>query len=96
MCRASVARRHLKRLVRTPAGRAKLRAIFPDDDTFDQFTARMSDERAMRGSYDFLRGGSNTAEKLVDAGEAGGLSGFGALLSRAAMKPGTAAAATRR
>jgi hypothetical protein len=81
----------VKRLFGTPASRAKLCAIFPDDDTFAQFDARMSDERAMRGSYDFLRGGSNTAEKLVDAGEAGGLSGLGTLLGRALSNPKAAA-----
>jgi hypothetical protein len=77
----------VKRLFGTPAMRAKLRAIFPDDDTFAQFETRMGDEATMRGSADFLRGGSNTAEKLVDAGEAGGLSGVMTLLGRAVADP---------
>ncbi len=81
----------VKKLFGTPAMRAKLRAIFPDDPTFAQFEARMGDEATMRGSADFLRGGSNTAEKLVDAGEAGGLSGLATLLGRAISSPAAAA-----
>jgi hypothetical protein len=55
----------------SPAMRAKLQAIFPDQASFDDFSARMGDERDMRGSFDFLRGNSQTADKLVDAADAG-------------------------
>jgi hypothetical protein len=60
-----------KKFFGTPAMRAKLQTIFPDQASFDEFSARMTDEQGMRGSFDFLRGNSQTADKLVDAADAG-------------------------
>jgi hypothetical protein len=64
-----------KRLFGTPSMRAKLKLIFPDDASFESFSARMGDEKSMRGSYDFLRGGSNSADKLIEAGDASDMMG---------------------
>lgn len=63
-------RDQVRKLFGTPAMRDKLRAIFPDEASWNDFTARMGDERTMRGSFDFLRGNSQTADKLVDMAEA--------------------------
>jgi hypothetical protein len=60
-----------KKFFGTPAMRAKLQTIFPDQASFDEFSARMTDEQGMRGSFDFLRGNSQTPDKLVDAADAG-------------------------
>lgn len=63
----------VKRLFGTPAMRAKLRTIFPDDATFDSLQARMGDEKAMRESFDFVRGNSQTVDKAIDASDASDL-----------------------
>ena len=52
------------RVFDTPADKARLRALFPDDASFNAFTAEMGREAQMAGTRNTVLKGSQTAEKL--------------------------------
>lgn len=74
---------------------ARIRLLFPDDQSFNQFIGRAEEEARMRHSLNFTMGGSNTVDKLAEVQDlAGGGNGWlDAMTSRGPIRGSIHAAA---
>jgi hypothetical protein len=52
--------------------RKRLRLLFDDDESFEAFKTRLAEEVKLARGEDYVRGGSNTADKLSDIAEMAG------------------------
>jgi hypothetical protein len=69
--RADVTKR--KPLDDSTMDRKRLRLLFDDDASFEAFKDRLAEEVKLAKGEDMIRGGSNTADKLMDIAEMAGV-----------------------